>query len=378
MLLAESYIHRLNPFAIQFTESFGIRWYGLAYAAGFFVAWMFVRWMAKTGRSSMTVRDVGDLMLPAILGVLLGGRLGYCILYEPHLLIDISGNFPFWGVLAINRGGMSSHGGMVGVIIACAWFGVKRKLSILHLIDLGAITCTAGFFFGRIANFVNAELWGRPIPQAMRDSPPWWSVKYPDEVRAHWVRVVEEGEKASPELVQRMASDFNLAAPNLDALRELVTNEAGRRLSTLNEHLGPALGYDDNFYIRLSLAVRDASASAHQQAIETLRPLLTPYYPSQLIQALTDGLLVAILLALIWLKPRKPGVVGSWYLIIYGVLRIATEVFRQPDEGVGLILGLSRGQQLSVLMSLAGIVCLIVASRRNVPRIGGLLKLKIA
>jgi phosphatidylglycerol:prolipoprotein diacylglycerol transferase len=72
MLLAESYIHRLNPFAIRFTETFGVRWYGLAYAAGFFVAWMFIRWMAKSRRSPMTVRDVADLMLPAILGVLVG------------------------------------------------------------------------------------------------------------------------------------------------------------------------------------------------------------------------------------------------------------------------------------------------------------------
>lgn len=374
MFLAESYIHRLNPFAIRFTETFGVRWYGLAYAAGFLLAWLFIRWMAKTRRSPMTVRDVGDLMLPAILGVLIGGRLGYCIFYEPDLLIDFSGSFPFWGLLAINRGGMSSHGGMIGVIVALGFFGRKRNIPILHLLDLGAITCTAGFFFGRIANFVNAELWGRPIPPALRDDPPWWSVKYPAEVTEHWLRLMEMGDKAPTDLVQRMAADFNITAPTQEALHAAVTSEAVQRIEMLRQQLGPVVGNDVDAYERMYQAVHNTSSHAHQPVMEALRPLLTPYYPSQLIQSLTDGLLVAILLAIIWLKPRKPGVIGAWWLVIYGVLRVATEAFRQPDEGVNLILGLSRGQQLSILMAAVGIVCLVIASRRNVARIGGLLK----
>lgn len=373
-VLAESYIHRLNPFIIQFTDSFGVRWYGLAYAAGFLIAWLFIRWMAKTGRSPMSVRDVGDLMLPAILGVLIGGRLGYSIFYEPHLLVDFSGRFPFWGVLAITRGGMSSHGGIIGVVVACTWWGIRRKISPLHLVDLGAFTCTAGFFFGRLANFVNAELWGRPIPPALRADPPWWSVKYPEEVTAHWLRIADEAENAPADLVKRMAEDFNLAAPTLEALRDEVTLEAVRRLDQLHAQLGPALGNDNEFYARLLRAAHDSSASAHQFVIDALRPMLTPYYPSQIIQAITDGLLVAILLAIIWLRPRTPGVIGSWWLIIYGVQRTLTEIFRQPDEGVNLIFGLSRGQQLSILMALAGVVCLIISSKRHAPRMGGLMK----
>ena len=75
-----------------------------------------------------------------------------------------------------------------------------------------------------------------------------------------------------------------------------------------------------------------------------------------------------------WLKPRKPGVVGSWFLMVYGVLRIVSEMFRQPDEGVALILGLQRGQLLSVLMILGGAIGLWIVSRRNVEKLGGLLK----
>ena len=82
-------------------------------------------------------------------------------------------------------------------------------------------------------------------------------------------------------------------------------------------------------------------------------------------------MLLAIL-AFVWLRPRKPGIVGSWFLIAYGVLRIVTEVFRQPDAGVQVILGLSRGQLLSVLIIAVGVVALFICPRRDVPLGGGL------
>jgi prolipoprotein diacylglyceryltransferase len=79
-------------------------------------------------------------------------------------------------------------------------------------------------------------------------------------------------------------------------------------------------------------------------------------------------------LVLVWLKPRKPGVVGSWFLIAYAFMRVVSEVFRQPDEGVALTLGLSRGQALSALMFITGCVCLWIATHRKVEPISGLLK----
>jgi phosphatidylglycerol:prolipoprotein diacylglycerol transferase len=333
--LAESYLHTIDPFAIRFTEGFGLRWYGLAYLAGFLVAWLVIRWFAATDRSPLTKRDAGDLMFYAIAGVLLGGRLGYALFYDPALFIGFSSQIPFWDLLAINKGGMASHGGMIGVIVACWIFARSRGVPALHLFDLGALTCTAGFFFGRIANFVNAELWGRPLPPEMQDDPPWWSVKYPEEIFL-W----------NPE---RPADAERLI--QLDQLRSVIGGEA-------------------TFYESIVQAAR----SGNERVIEVLQPLLTAYWPSQIFQALADGLIVAAVLALIWLRPRKPGVVGSWYLIVYGGLRIATEFFRQPDEGVAMLLGLSRGQVLSVAMMVVGAVVLAVCARRDAPKMGGLIR----
>lgn len=344
MFLAESYLHNLNPFAFRFTPTFGVRWYGLSYAAGFIIAWLIIRWVAKKSWSPIPAQKVGDLMFAVIIGVLLGGRIGYAIFYEPSLFVGFTNTLPYWDLLAINKGGMASHGGMIGVILAVSWFGYRNRTPIMHVLDVGALGCTPGFFFGRFANFINAELWGKPVPPQMQSylpgqgltavDPPWWSVKYPQEILEHWLPTNDE---------------------RLDALEPLRT--------VMNT--GPG------FYERITSDLRAGDPTV----VQIVKPLLTAYYPSQIFQMFTDGLFVALLLALIWIKPRKPGVVGSWYLIIYGFMRIVAEMFRQPDAGVPLTLGLlSRGQTLSILMILAGFVCLWIMSRRNVPRLGGLFR----
>ena len=333
LLLAESYLHDLDPYAIRFTENFGLRWYGLSYAAAFVISWLVLRWFAKSGRSPLTPQQAGDVMFYGVVGVLLGGRLGYAIFYDPILFIGFSSDLPYWDLLTINKGGMSSHGGMIGVILACWVFAKRVGVPSLHLLDIGGLTCTAGFFLGRLANFVNAELWGRALPASMQSDPPWWSVKYPEEI-----------------------FQFN--------------QTRGAALEPLHS----VFGGENSFLPSVVAAARDASHPAHQQVVETIRPLLTAYYPSQIFQCLTDGLLVAVVLVLIWLKPRKPGVIGCWYLIIYGILRILTEFFRQPDEGVALLAGLSRGQVLSILMVLAGVVILRICAKRDVEPLGGFRK----
>jgi phosphatidylglycerol:prolipoprotein diacylglycerol transferase len=299
--------------------------------------------MAKSGRSPLTVRDFGDMMFSVILGVLIGGRLGYAIFYERHLLTDFSSQFPFWGLFAINKGGMASHGGIIGVIVALTWFGKRRGLSILHMLDIGSLGCTFGLFLGRIANFINAELWGRPLPDAQQSyvigrgltqvDPPWWSIKYPQEVTELWTRV----------------NDARLGA--LEPLQRVIADP-------------------DRFYPKIVAAAQKGDATV----VTTLKPLLTAYYPSQLIQALTDGPLLAAVLVLVWLKPRKPGVVGSWFLIAYALMRVISEFFRQPDQGVSLTYGFSRGQLLSALMFLTGCVCLWIATHRKVEKMSGLLQ----
>ena len=118
----------------------------------------------------------------------------------------------------------------------------------------------------------------------------------------------------------------------------------------------------------------DAAKQGDHAVIEVIRPFLDAYYPSQLLQAVTDGPLLLGTLAVVWLKPRRPGVVGCWFLMTYGALRIATEVFRQPDEGVALLAGvLSRGQVLSLVMIAFGAILLPVMARRDTEPVGGLL-----
>ncbi len=266
--------------------------------------------------------------------MLVGGRLGYCVFYDPRLLVDFTPSFPDWGVLAIHKGGMASHGGMLGVIVACCIFAVRSHISKLHLIDVTTLICPPGLFLGRLANFINAELWGRALPESMQGSPPWWSVKYPQEI---------------------LETSFKDKLGDLEGLRSVVSG-------------------GELFYANV---VR-AAGEGNQQVIDTVQPLLTAYYPSQIIQALTDGPILMAALVVAWWGPRKPGVVGSWFLISYGIMRILTELARQPDAGVAGLdtpLGeLSRGQVLSILMTLVGVVGLVICARREVEPIGGLLR----
>src|SRR5262245_20316885 len=181
--LADSYFHTLSPFAIRFPATWpvaGIRWYGLSYAVGFLIGWMLLRWMARTGRTVLSMQAVGDLVFAIIFGVLLGGRIGYAVFYEPALLYTFQKSVPYWDLLAIQKGGMASHGGMIGVIIACWLYSRKRKLPLGHVFDLAAFSCPPGLFLGRIANFVNGELHGKAVPN--QANPPWWSIKFPHEM----------------------------------------------------------------------------------------------------------------------------------------------------------------------------------------------------
>lgn len=148
--------HDLSPFLIQFTERFGIRYYGLAYLLGFLAAAWFLFRYARAGRSLLSSALIPDFMMSIILGVLLGGRLGYFLLYQ----FDTVRADPF-ALLRVWEGGMASHGGFIGVAIALLWFSRTRRIPFFHLGDLIASTAAAGLLFGRVANFINGELWGK-------------------------------------------------------------------------------------------------------------------------------------------------------------------------------------------------------------------------
>ncbi len=166
------WVHDLSPFLIQLGDNFGIRYYGLAYLAGFIAGGLLLRRYSQTGRTALKVNECIDLVFACVIGVLLGGRLGYFLLYQTDLVL----REPL-ALLRVWEGGMSSHGGFVGVTLALAWFARARKVSLLHLGDLIASVAPIGLFFGRVANFINGELWGR-----VTNVP--WAVIFPQSAQA--------------------------------------------------------------------------------------------------------------------------------------------------------------------------------------------------
>lgn len=153
------WIHDLSPFLLRFPENplglEGIRYYGLSYLLGFIGAWWLLRCYNARGRFMIDAEGRSNLMTALILGVLIGGRLGYLLLYD--FTAFASNPLLFF---RIDQGGMSSHGGMLGVCLALLWFARKRY-RFWELSDVIVSLAPLGLCFGRIANFINGELWGR-------------------------------------------------------------------------------------------------------------------------------------------------------------------------------------------------------------------------
>ena len=158
----------LNPVAIDL-HFFQIKWYSLAYISGILLGWWYLLKLIAQPGSPMARRHADDLVFYATLGIILGGRLGYAIFYAPHLLTSL-GLFKLWD------GGMSFHGGMIGTSIGIILFARSQKLDWLRIHDYLACVVPFGLFFGRIANFVNGELWGKPA-----DVP--WAIVFRDTVQ---------------------------------------------------------------------------------------------------------------------------------------------------------------------------------------------------
>lgn len=341
-----AYLHALDPFMVRFSDSFGIRWYGMSYAVGFLVTYLIVRWMGKRQITQVPVHRAGDFIFALAMGTFLGGRLGYVLFYRPDLLLHFSSEAPFWGVLAINQGGMASHGAILGIIAACLIFSRLFKINFLHLVDLTAIGGSVGVFFGRIANFINGELVGRPCPA---DFP--LAVKFPQDILL-WPG--QDFSKLQPLADTVQAMGGSVAEWNRN-LQSFAYSDAAR--ASVFDTLG-----------RIIVGIQQGN----QAAADALRPLLTARYPSQLFEALLEGLLIVVLLTLIWRRARKPGVIAGCYFIIYALVRIYGEQFRMPDAHLGFQwLGLTRGQILSVALLGFGLCWLIYCLRRKAPAVGG-------
>ena len=162
------WVDRLNPWVIHFAGDFGIRWYGVAYLAGILAAYLFFIHWTRRGRLPISADEVATLILYAAFGVIVGGRLGYGVLYDlPTILRNPTEIFAIW------HGGMASHGGMLGMISAIWLFALRRRLDPWIFLDAAAATGPIGIFLGRIANFINGELWGQTSTLP-------WAVIFPD------------------------------------------------------------------------------------------------------------------------------------------------------------------------------------------------------
>jgi phosphatidylglycerol:prolipoprotein diacylglycerol transferase len=154
---------QFDPVIVQIGP-FGIRWYALAYIAGLVLGWRLLRHLVQWTPVVATPVQADDFLTWATLGVVLGGRLGYVLFYQPSLYFSHPAM-----IFAVWEGGMSFHGGALGVIIAIIWFCKRNHISLLGFADRVVVCVPIGLCFGRIANFINGELWGRAAPDWL----PW-------------------------------------------------------------------------------------------------------------------------------------------------------------------------------------------------------------
>lgn len=233
-----------------------VRWYSMAYLIGIVLGWVLLKRNVQKNKLPLSETNVEDLVFYLTLGIILGGRLGYVLFYGQ----DVYWQNPLL-VFAIWQGGMSFHGGIIGVMLALWYFSKKIHYSFLALTDLVVLYAPIGIFLGRLANFVNDELWGRPA------SVPW-AVKFPSG------------------------------------------------------------GF-------------------------------VPRHPSQIYEALTEGVLMFVVLNFLWrykFVREKSGVVSAVFAILYAVFRMSMEQFRQPDAQLGFFFGgVTMGQMLSCPLLIAGI-----------------------
>jgi phosphatidylglycerol:prolipoprotein diacylglycerol transferase len=156
----------IDPVLIQLGP-FAIRWYALAYIAGLVLGWQIMRRVCTQPPKILSPEKIDDFLLWAALGVILGGRLGYVLFYKPGFYLSQP-----LSILTVWEGGMSFHGGFLGVVVAITAFAIRNKVPIFMLSDLVAMVVPIGLFFGRIANFINGELWGRSTDVA-------WAMVFP-------------------------------------------------------------------------------------------------------------------------------------------------------------------------------------------------------
>ncbi len=277
------YFHDIDPIAISLGPV-KVHWYGVMYLLAFASAWWLGRRRVSQGRlPGVNADGFSDLLFYSMLGVVLGGRIGYMLFYATSQFLDNPAIlFRVW------EGGMSFHGGLIGVLIAAWWWSRKQRLHFFDTMDFVAPLVPLGLFFGRIGNFVGAELWGKYTQAG-------WGVIFPS----------------------------GLPAP-------------------LNG-LDPAL-------LRAQYLLGELNQYAR--------------HPSQLYEAVLEGL---VMFAVLWLystKPRPRYAVSGLFALMYGSFRFLVEFVRMPDNGIYVAFDwLTRGQILSLPLIALGLVLLVMSHR---------------
>lgn len=330
-------VHDLSPFIVQFHPGFGIRWSGIAYVAGFFGSYLLILWLARRQRTGLSAQLIADFVTACAIGSLVGARLGYCLFYDFDLLFRFRPSPPFWGILALNEGGLSSHGGIIGLVLTCFWFARRHGINHLYLFDLAGICGPIGLFFGRIANYINGEFIGRSTDASFP-----LAEKFPTEIY-RWPT------SDPTKLVQ--LSDVFSSVPGMrrEDWIKWVQNFQSDTVSKgqINDGL---------------LKIVSEIQNGNTQIRDALAPYLTIRHPSQLYGALAEGLLLFFLLWIFWRQPRKAGLVGSTFLAGFGVLQLLVAQFSISESPASGVL-LSRGQWLSLLTLVIGILLSFVWGR---------------
>lgn len=309
-----------------------LRWYGLAYVAGFAAGMLLMRSFARRGMSRLPEDKAVDFITyAAIFGVMLGGRFGYALFYSPDLLVGFRPEFPWWNFLAINEGGMASHGAVIGLMLFTLWYAWRHKIPWTNLGDNLVIGAPLGIFFGRVANFINGELYGHVASGIS------WAVRFPQE----------------------MIRDTRHPALSLD---DTTRSDLVDRAISLHPELAE-LGEGD-IYPAIIARMREDEATRN-----TLGEYLQPRHPSQLYEALLEGLLLFVILIFVRMRwPRlRDGILTALFFIGYAVFRIIAEQFRVPDSE--MIGALTKGQFYSIFMIFIGFVFLVWSLRRPNPNL---------
>jgi phosphatidylglycerol:prolipoprotein diacylglycerol transferase len=314
MGLIEIPFPRIDPVALDLPGPLAVRWYGIMFMLAFTAGYLLLRRMARAGFLPVDPDHTGDLVFTLIVGVILGGRLGYILFYD---FASFAANPA--RIIRIWEGGLAFHGGFLGAIAAGAWWARKHRIPFLRLGDGICLGVTPGIFFVRMANFINGELFGRVTTDAVP-----WAMRFPTDPVA-----------------MRLTG-----AAQVRGLRE--------------RELAMEQAYESGLWDQISAQV----------------PLRHPSQLYEgLTEGLLLGLVMWGVYA--WTRRRgrdlAPGTYGGIFLLGYGILRSLMELFRQPDaqfteagDPVGTVLGpLTMGQTLSAAMIAGGVFLLIRGLRQG-------------